>query len=180
LRSQLKTAQDANDKPAIIELSRRIVTIAPNDSDTWDALAQTQLEIEHLDGLERTLDGWQKALRRPPAAIDDLRAGLCFKRENYQCAEQHWLGFIGMKPLGRPRRIPGQGDCGTGHSRTARITRLRAPSPSQVGRRVRRHGEGEQNGCYRSASEGVAPAIAESVRRPPLGHTLENRRATLL
>ena len=29
LRIQLKTAQDANDKPAIIELSRRIVAIAP-------------------------------------------------------------------------------------------------------------------------------------------------------
>src|SRR5262249_36204958 len=44
LRSQLKTAQDANDKPAIIELSRRIVAIVPNDSNTWDTLAQAQLE----------------------------------------------------------------------------------------------------------------------------------------
>ena len=86
LRSQLKTAQNANDKPAIIELSRRVVAIAPNDSDTWDTLAQTQLEIEDLDDLERTLDGWQKAFRRPPAAIEDFRAGLCFKREDYQCA----------------------------------------------------------------------------------------------
>src|SRR5215467_7679240 len=49
-RSQLKTAQDANDKPAIIELSRRIIAIAPNDSDTWNTLAQTQFEIEDLDG----------------------------------------------------------------------------------------------------------------------------------
>ena len=98
LRSQLKTAQDANDKPAIIELSRRIVAIAPNDSDTWDTLAQTQLEMEDLDGLERTLDAWQKALRRPPAAIEDFRGGLCFKREDYQCAEQHWLAFIATKP----------------------------------------------------------------------------------
>jgi tetratricopeptide (TPR) repeat protein len=98
LRSQLKTAQDANDKPAIIELSRRIVAIEPNDSDTWDTLAQTQLEIEDLDGLERTLDGWQKAFRRPPAAIEDFRAALCFKREDYQCAEQHWLAFIATKP----------------------------------------------------------------------------------
>src|SRR5207245_2110938 len=64
LRSQLKTAQDATDRPAIVELSRRIVAIAPNDSDTWDTLAQTQLEIEDLNGLERTLDGWQKAFRR--------------------------------------------------------------------------------------------------------------------
>ena len=41
LQDQLKKAQDAEDKPAIIELSRRIVAIAPNDAETWDTLAQT-------------------------------------------------------------------------------------------------------------------------------------------
>src|SRR6476661_5547543 len=69
LRDQLKKAQDAEDKPAIIELSRRIVAIVPNDPGTWDTLAQTQLESEEFDGLERTLDQWQKAFKRPPAAI---------------------------------------------------------------------------------------------------------------
>src|SRR5262245_40968409 len=98
LRTQLKTAQDANDMPAIIELSRRIVAIAPNDSETWDTLAQTQVETDDLDGLERTLDAWQKTTQRPPAAIEDFRAGLCFKREDYQCAEKHWLAFIATKP----------------------------------------------------------------------------------
>jgi len=98
LRGQLKTAQDLGDKPAMIELSRRIVAIAPNDSDTWDTLAQTQLETDDLDGLGRTLDAWGKAFQRPPAAIEDFRAGLCFKREDYQCAEQHWLAFIATKP----------------------------------------------------------------------------------
>jgi tetratricopeptide (TPR) repeat protein len=98
LRDQLKKAQDAEDKPAIIELSRRIVAIAPNDPGTWDTLAETQLESEEFDGLERTLDQWQKAVRRPPAAIEDFRAGLCFRRKDYQCAEQHWLAFIATKP----------------------------------------------------------------------------------
>ena len=98
LRDQLKKAQDAEDKPAIIELSRRIVAIAPNNSETWDTLAQTQLESEDLDELERTLNEWQKASRRPTAAIEDFRAGLCFKRKDYQCAEQHWLAFIATKP----------------------------------------------------------------------------------
>ena len=98
LRTQLKTAQEANDKPAIIELSRRIVAIAPNASHTWDTLAQTQLETDDLDGLGRTLDAWRKAFQRPPAAIGDFRAGLCFKRGDYQCAEQHWLAFIATKP----------------------------------------------------------------------------------
>jgi len=98
LRDQLKKAQDAEDKPAIIELSRRIVAIAPNDPGTWDTLAQTQLESDDLDGLERTLDQWQKTVRRPLAAIEDFRAGLCFKRKDYQCAERHWLAFIATKP----------------------------------------------------------------------------------
>jgi tetratricopeptide (TPR) repeat protein len=98
LREQLKKAQDAEDKPAIIELSRRIVAIAPNDAGTWDTLAQTQVESDDLDGLERTLDAWQKVFKRPPSAIEDFRAGLCFKRKDYQCAEQHWLAFIATKP----------------------------------------------------------------------------------
>jgi hypothetical protein len=98
LRDQLKKAQDAQDKPAIIELSRRIVAIAPNDSETWDTLAQTQLEREELDDLERTLDAWLKAFKRPLAAIEDFRAGLCLKRKDYQCAEQHWLAFLATKP----------------------------------------------------------------------------------
>ena len=98
LRDQLKKAQGAEDKTAIIELSRRIVAIAPKDSGTWDTLAQMQLESDELDGLERTLDAWQKAFKRPSAAIEDFRAGLCFKRKDYQCAEQHWLAFIATKP----------------------------------------------------------------------------------
>jgi len=98
LRVQLKTAQEADDKPAIIELSQRIVAIAPNDSNTWETLAQTQLDNEDLDGLERTLDAWQKSFRRSPPAIDDFRASLCFERKDYQCAEQHWLAFIATKP----------------------------------------------------------------------------------
>jgi tetratricopeptide (TPR) repeat protein len=98
LRIQLKTAQEAEDKPAIIELSRRIVAIAPNDSNTWETLAQTQLDNEDLDSLERTLDAWQKSFRRSPPAIDDFRASLCFERKDYQCAEQHWLAFIATKP----------------------------------------------------------------------------------
>ena len=98
LRSQLKIAQDANDKPAIIELSRRIVAITPNDSKTWDTLAQTQFDSKDFDGLERTLDAWEKSYRGPAAAIEDLRARLCFERKDYRCAEQHWLAFIATKP----------------------------------------------------------------------------------
>src|SRR5215468_632002 len=98
LRDQLKKAQEAEDKPAIIELSQRIVATSPNDSGTWDTLAQTQLESEELDDLERTLDAWQKAFKKPSPAIQDFHAGLCFRRKDYQCAEKHWLAFIATKP----------------------------------------------------------------------------------
>ena len=40
LRTQLEAAKDAADKPAIIELSRRILAITPNDSGVWETLAQ--------------------------------------------------------------------------------------------------------------------------------------------
>ena len=98
LREQLKKAQDSEDKPAIIELSRRIVAIAPNDSNTWDKLAETQLASEELNDLERTLDEWQKAIQRPLGAIEDFRASLCFRRKDYQCAEKHWLAYLATKP----------------------------------------------------------------------------------
>ncbi|PYI86156.1 MAG: hypothetical protein DMF09_02685 [Verrucomicrobia bacterium] len=99
LRLQLKAAEDANDQPAIIELSRRIVAIAPNDFDAWDTLAQTQLKIEDLDRLQQTLDAWQKAGgRRAAPAIEDYRGALCFKRKEYQCAERHWLAYLATKP----------------------------------------------------------------------------------
>ena len=98
LRAQLEAAKDAANQPAIIELSRRILAITPNDSQLWQLLAQTELEIEDFDRLEQTLDAWQKAVKRPPATIEDLRGDLAFKRKDYQNAEKHWLAFVAMKP----------------------------------------------------------------------------------
>jgi tetratricopeptide (TPR) repeat protein len=98
LQAELKAAKDAADKPAIIELSRRILAIAPNDSNIWETLAQTELETEDLDRLEQTLDAWQKAVRHPPAAIGDFRGSLCFKRKDYHNAERHWLAYLAAKP----------------------------------------------------------------------------------
>ena len=99
MRTQLQAAEDAADKPAIIELSRRILAITPNDSNVWDTLAQTELETEDLDRLEQTLDAWQKAVRHPPAAIEDFRGDLSSRRKDYQNAERHWLAFLASKPL---------------------------------------------------------------------------------
>jgi tetratricopeptide (TPR) repeat protein len=99
LRSQLSAAENEGDKRAIIELSRRIVAVTPNDSNTWETLARAQLEIEDLDRLEQTLDAWQKAARRSPAVIEEFRGHLCLKHKDYQNAERHWLAFLATKPL---------------------------------------------------------------------------------
>ena len=93
LRVQLKAAEDAADKPAMIELSRRILAITPTDSNIWQTLAQTELETDDLDRLQQTLGAWQKAVRHPPAAIEDFQGTLCFKRRDYQNAERHWLAY---------------------------------------------------------------------------------------
>lgn len=98
LRNQLQAAEDAADKPAIIELSRRILAITPNNSDVWETLAETELETEDWDRLEQTLDAWQKAIPHRPAAIEDFRGTMCFKRKDYQCAERHWLAYLAAKP----------------------------------------------------------------------------------
>ena len=98
LRNQLAAAKGAADKPAIIELSRRILAITPEDSNVWETLAQTELETEDWDRLEQTLDAWKKALPRPPATIEDFRGDLSFRRKDYQNAERHWLAYLARKP----------------------------------------------------------------------------------
>jgi tetratricopeptide (TPR) repeat protein len=98
LRKQLVVAEEADDKPAIIELNRRIVAIAPNDSDAWENIVQGQFEIEDYDRVGETLEAWQKAVKRPPAAIEDFRGDLAVKLKDYTNAERHWLAFLARKP----------------------------------------------------------------------------------
>jgi len=98
LRKQLVVAEEADDKPAIIELNRRIVAIVPSDSNAWENIAQGQFEIEDYDRLGETLKAWQKAVKRPPAAIEDFRGDLAVKLKDYANAERHWLAFLARKP----------------------------------------------------------------------------------
>jgi len=95
---ELSEAEEAGDKAAIIELSRRIVATAPNDSGTWETMLQTQFEAEDFDGAVKSLDAWQKAVKRPPAAIEDFRGDVFAQRKDYQNAERHWLAFLAKKP----------------------------------------------------------------------------------
>jgi tetratricopeptide (TPR) repeat protein len=98
LRAQLATAEQAEDKPAIIELSRRIVAIAPNDVAAWENVARTQFQMKDFDRCAETLDAWQKAMKQPPAAIEDFRGDLAVERKDYESAERHWLAFLARKP----------------------------------------------------------------------------------
>ena len=118
LRKQLQAAEDAADKPAIIELSRRILAITPSDSNVWDILAQTELETEDWDRLEQTLAAWKKAVPKAPAGIEDFQGALCLKRKDYQCAERHWLAYLASKP--RP------GDAATEYDNLANLCAAQA------------------------------------------------------
>jgi len=98
LRAQLDRAREADDKPAIVELSRRIVKISPNDEDAWDGLVGTELELGDLDRAERSLKEWAKSTNKPPGAIEDFWGDLCVRRKDYANAERHWLTFLAQKP----------------------------------------------------------------------------------
>ncbi len=98
LRKQLVVAEEADDKAAIIELSRRIVAIAPNDTAIWEKLAHAQFAIEDYDRCEQTLQAWQKAIKPPPTVIEDFRGDIAVKIHDYPAAERHWLAFIATKP----------------------------------------------------------------------------------
>ena len=98
LRTQLSAAEKAEDHPAVIELCRRILLAAPTDSETWEKLADTQLAQQDFDRCEATLDQWQKAVKRPPPAIEDLRGDLAFALKDYPKAEKRWLAFVAAKP----------------------------------------------------------------------------------
>jgi len=98
LRKQLAVAEEADDKAAIIELSRRIVAIAPNDTAIWEKLAHAQFAIEDYDRCEQTLQAWQKAIKPPPTVIEDFRGDIAVKIHDYPAAERHWLAFIATKP----------------------------------------------------------------------------------
>ena len=98
LHTQLSKAEDAEDKAAIIELSRRIVAIAPNDSSAWEMLLRTQFGIEDFDGAAQSLDAWQRAVKQPPAVIEDFRGDVFAQRKDYKNAERHWLAFLTRKP----------------------------------------------------------------------------------
>jgi tetratricopeptide (TPR) repeat protein len=98
LRKQLATAQDATDKPAIIELSRRITEADPQDSKAWETLARTELEAAEYDRCAATLNAWEKRAPSPPPVIDDLRGDLAEARKDYSAAERYWRQRIAARP----------------------------------------------------------------------------------
>ena len=95
LRKQLAAAQEKTDKPAIIELSRRIVEVNPQDSATWETLARTQFEAAEYDRCTATLVAWENAVRPHPAAIADLRGDVAEARKDHKAAERYWRLYIG-------------------------------------------------------------------------------------
>ncbi|MEP7015352.1 MAG: hypothetical protein ABI925_07930, partial [Verrucomicrobiota bacterium] len=98
LRAQLKIADEAGDKSAVIELGRRILATAPKENAIWEKVARAQIEIPDFERCGQTLDAWEKAVKPPPAAIEDFRGDLAMNKKDYESAERHWLTFLARKP----------------------------------------------------------------------------------
>ena len=98
LHRQLAAAQEQTDKPAIIELSRRIVEADPQDAETWETLARTQFEAGENDRCTATLDAWENSMRPHPAVIDDLRGDVAEARKDHKAAERYWRLSIAARP----------------------------------------------------------------------------------
>ena len=56
------------------------------------------LKPEDFDDAIKSLDAWQKAVKQPPAAIEDFRGDISAQRKDYPNAERHWLAFLAKKP----------------------------------------------------------------------------------
>jgi tetratricopeptide (TPR) repeat protein len=98
LRAQLAAAEAAEDKPAIIELSRRIVQAAPQDTGIWSTLIKTQLAAGDYDRCAAMLNAWETTVKPRPAVIDDLRGDLAKARKNDGTAERCWRAYLARRP----------------------------------------------------------------------------------
>jgi tetratricopeptide (TPR) repeat protein len=98
LHRQLGEAQEQTDKPAIIELSRRIVEADPQDSETWETLARTQFEATEYEQCKVTLEAWENLTKLHPAVIEDLRGDVAEARKDHKSAERYWRSYVAESP----------------------------------------------------------------------------------
>ena len=181
LRKQLAVAEEDENKPAIIELSRRILAVTPNDSGLWEKLVGKLFEIEDYDRGAEALDAWQKAVKQPPATIEDFRGDLALKLKEYPEAEKHWLAFVARKPSSADAAATydklaelcadqarwadcasyrTQSDRGEGLGDAPRQPRVQPfVAPASMGRRLYRNAQGEQDRQHECGREGMAAAI---------------------
>ena len=99
MRKQLAAAREQTDKPAIVELGRRILEAEPRDSETWELLARTQFELADYDRCTGTLNAWEKSVRPRPAVIDDLRGEVSQSAERSK-SRRAILAFVHRGPSG--------------------------------------------------------------------------------
>ena len=91
LRVQLAASEKAEDEAAVVELSRHILEITPNDSGLWEKRARKQLKLKDYDRCDATLNLWEKAVRPRPAVIEDLRGDVAYEQDGFKKAEQQSL-----------------------------------------------------------------------------------------
>ncbi|MEP6603747.1 MAG: hypothetical protein ABJB69_07365 [Spartobacteria bacterium] len=98
MRKQLATAEEGEDKAGIVELSQRIVAIAPNESAIWEKIVQALYDAEDFDRCRQTLDAWEKAAKQSTAVIENFRGAIAFKKKDFGTAQRHLLAALAKKP----------------------------------------------------------------------------------
>lgn len=128
MRAQLAAAQRADDKPAVIELARRIVESAPEDAKIWETLIRTALELQDDARCAAWLKDWEHRAKSRPPVIENLRGDVCLDAEDSACAEQHWRAFLKAKisPAERALTLAKLADLFAKQKRWAEIADLRS------------------------------------------------------
>lgn len=97
MRAQLAAAQEADNKPAIVEICQRLVLASPKDQKSWTTLIDTLLAMEDTDRAATAVEACSRA--NPHAALlEDFRGEIALAKKDFAGAEQHWRAYLATKP----------------------------------------------------------------------------------
>ncbi|MDQ2867504.1 MAG: hypothetical protein M3R59_03690 [Verrucomicrobiota bacterium] len=97
LRGQLAAAEQADNKPAIVEICQRLVAVSPKDEKSWTTLIDNLLALEETDRAATAVEGFARDNPRA-SVLDDFRGDVALARKDFAGAEKHWRAYLATKP----------------------------------------------------------------------------------
>lgn len=98
LRAQLAAAEEKTDKPAVAEISRRILEGDPRDQAVWEKRVRALLELGDLERCKQALDQWEQPGSEVSIIATELSGDLAFEQKNYDEALRRWSAYLALKP----------------------------------------------------------------------------------